>query len=156
MKKVLLAAAAIAAAALIRNSFAGTTMQNVSVSATVAAVCSFTNAGSGIKIGVINPLGNATTINATMTTQPLFWCTKGFNYSITDDNGQHELGATYRLKRPGADDYIPYTLTYTKTGRGAGRSESLNPAIFASVKASDFRDAEAGDYSDTVTLTINY
>lgn len=123
---------------------------SVSVSATVTGVCKFSTATGSVSF----TLDPSSAGNATGTvTQPVFWCTKGTTYSITDNGGVNNSSGP-RMKGPGATDFIPYSFTYTGSGTGAGKSSTVTMNIASSVVNSDFINATAGSYSDTMTLTI--
>ncbi len=122
----------------------------VSVSATVVGTCKFLTGGS-ISFTLDPSVGG--NVNGTVT-QPTFWCTKGASYNITDDDGLYESGTTHRMKHETLTEYIPYSFTYTATGTGNGPSNPITMNISSTVLASDYLNASAGSYSDTVTLTI--
>ena len=50
--------------------------------------------------------------------------------------------------------FIPYTFTYTATGTGDGPANAKTLNIASQVAATDYLNASAGTYADTVTLTI--
>lgn len=151
MKKILFAMLAVAA-------MAGTAMaagsNTVGVSGTVLSTCAFSTGGTAA-FGNLDPT-TAANVNATMT-QPTFWCTNGVAYTITDDIGLNEAvpGTAPRRMKNGVANYIPYSFTYTATGTGAGKSTAITMNIAASVAGTDYQNAPAGAYADTVTLTIN-
>lgn len=152
-KNLIMAAAAVIVIAMAGVAFAATTTATVNASATVAAVCDFPTNGT-VAFGALDQIvGGA--VSATVT-NPTFWCTKSYAYTITDDNGLNETGTTYRLKAVGTADYIPYTFSYTSTGSGLGKTTSLSPAISASIAAGAYDNVPADSYADTVTLTITY
>lgn len=122
----------------------------VNVSATVVGTCKFITGGS---VSFTLDPSTGGDVNGTVV-QPTFWCTKGTSYTISDDNGLHESGTTHRMKHSIQEEYIPYTFTYTATGTGMGPSSPMTMNISSKVYASDYLNASAGDYSDTVTLTI--
>lgn len=130
--------------------FAGDTA-TVNVSATVVGSCKFLTGGS-ISF-TLNPSvgGN---VSGTVT-QPTFWCTKGASYTISDDNGLHKSGTTYRMKHSSLDEYIPYSFNYTASGTGNGPQNPITMDISSQVLEADYLNASAGSYSDTVILTIN-
>jgi spore coat protein U-like protein len=144
----------VAAVVIMIMVMAGTAMAadtaQVNVSATVTGVCKFV-AGGTISYTLDPSVG--TNVNGTVS-QPTFWCTKGSSYAITDDNGVNKTGTTYRVKDSGTD-YIPYSFTYTSTGSGQGKSTTLSMNIASAIQGTDYINAPAGSYSDTVTLSIN-
>ena len=122
----------------------------VAVSASVTGTCKFLSGGT-ISYTLDPSVGG--NVSGTVS-QPTFWCTKGSSYTITDDNGANKSGTTYRMKHASLAEYIPYSFTYTSTGTGSGRGTTLTMNIGSQVLGSDYQNASAGNYSDTVTLTI--
>lgn len=124
---------------------------SVAVSAAVSGSCKF-NSGGAVSF-VLDP---ASTSDATGTvTQPAFWCTKGSAYSLSDDDGVNESGiGAQRMKHATLAEYIPYTFAYTTSGTGTGKGTPITLDIASTVVNSNFVNASAGAYADTVTLTI--
>ena len=152
MKKILVAALAIGTLLMTGAAWAADTA-TVNVTAVVTGTCQFLSDGS-INF-TLDPSVGGDEDGAVV--QPTFWCTKGASYTITDDNGEYESGTTYQMKHETLDEYIPYTFDYTATatGTGAGRSTTLSLVIASTVADADYANASSGNYSDTVTLTIN-
>ncbi len=123
----------------------------VDVSANVVGTCKFLTGGT-MAFGALDPSSGGN-VNAVLT-QPTFWCTKGASYSITDDNGLYESGTAFQVKHVSLTEYIPYTFTYTATGTGNGPSNPITMDIAGTILGGDYVGASAGDYADTVTLTI--
>jgi len=152
MKKILMALIAVALVAMAGAAMAQDTA-TVAVSATVVGTCKFATGGS-IPFGNLDP--SVGTDQTPAVTQPTFWCTKGASYTISDDDGLYESGANLnRMKHGTLAEYIPYSFTYTASGTGAGPGSVLTMDIASSVKGTDYQNASAGSYTDTVTLTIN-
>lgn len=122
---------------------------SVTVSATVTGTCEFASTGS--VAFTLNP-STGGEVKGTVT-QPLFWCTRDTGYTISDDNGMNRDGTTYRMKGPG-DQYIPYSFTYTASGSGLGKGTNITMDIASSVVEAAYINAAAGNYEDTVTLSI--
>jgi spore coat protein U-like protein len=122
----------------------------VDVSATVVGTCKFISGGSVSFMLDPSAGGN---VSGTVV-QPQFWCTRGASYTITDDDGFYESGTTHRMKHASSEEYIPYSFDYTASGTGNGPNNPITMDIASSVVAADYLDALAGDYADTVTLTI--
>lgn len=125
----------------------------VGVSATVTGTCKF-NSGGSIAF-VLDPTSSA---DATGTvTSPTFWCTKGTNYTISDNDGLYETAVGARRMRHDTTltEYIPYSFSYTATGAGTGKTSPITLTLgSATVTNANFVNAEAGNYADTVTLSI--
>ena len=126
----------------------------VTVTATVQGTCRFTSGGS---VSFVLDPATGGVVNGTVS-NPTFWCTKGLNYTITDDDGLYDTGVgARRMEHTDGliTEYIPYSFSYTAAGTGNGANNPNTMDITASVAPADYMDATAGDYSDTVTLTIN-
>jgi len=123
----------------------------VAVSANVVGTCKFLSGGT-MAFGGLDP-SSGVDKNA-IVTQPTFWCTKGASYSITDDKGLYESGTIFRVKHASLIEYIPYTFTYTATGTGGGPGSTLTMNIAGTITFADYQNASAGNYADTVILTI--
>ena len=151
MRRTLMAVIAVALVAMAGAAMAADTT-TVAVSATVVGTCKFT-AGGTIPFGNLDP--SVGTNQTPAVTQPTFWCTKGADYTITDDGGLHESGPTNRrMLHASLTEYIPYSFTYTAAGKGLGPANILTMNIASTVLGADYINASAGSYTDTVTLTI--
>ena len=133
--------------------FAGDT-NTVTVSANVVGTCMFDSATSTLAFGALDPTSGSDVSTSTSTT---FWCTKNAPYSITDDDGEHELVANQnRMENTTtAGEFIPYSFSYNPTsGNGSGRTTPITLTISGTVTFTDYQNVAAGGYSDTVVLTI--
>jgi len=123
----------------------------VTVSANVVGTCKFLTGGT-MAFGALDP-SSGSDVNATAS--PTFWCTKNASYTITDDDGLHKSGTTHRIQHVTTfTEFIPYTFTYTPTGTGKGRTSPITLTINGTVAYADYRDSAAGDYADTVVVSI--
>jgi len=85
-------------------------------------------------------------------------CTGGgtgnITYSITDDDGLWEdAPGHHRLKHTTLNEFIPYSFNYNPSGT-IPKNSNVNININITILYNSFKDASAGSYSDTVTLTI--
>ncbi len=151
MKRFMVAAVLTIVAAMAGTAMAAGT-QTVAVSATVTGVCQFLTGGT-INF-TLNPATGGDVSGGVV--QPTFWCTRGTSYTISDDSGTHELvaGSPRMQHATSATDFIPYSLAYTTTGTGNGRTATITMDIASTVVAGDYLNALAGGYSDTITLSI--
>jgi spore coat protein U-like protein len=127
----------------------------VNVSAAVASKCAFTTNTGTMSFALDPSVG--TDVPGTVSA-PVFWCTKGLTYNITDDDGIHESGTTHRMQHASVlTEFIPYSFTYTQsgTGGGAGVPNRITLNLTGTVLGSDYINAQFGNYADTVTLTLN-
>jgi len=160
------AAAAIAAGVLGLASMsaqaAGT--HTVTVSATVAGVCIVTagNTTSTLQFGTIDG-SMAGPFNGTWS-GGTFRCTNGTTYTVTSNDGLWETttgGAANRMKLASATDCttatncIRYTLTSATAGTGAGMTTNISFNVNGSTALADYQNAAAGNYADTVVLTVS-
>lgn len=124
------------------------------VEVVAAGNCKFRASSVSLNFGSLDPgLGRDVNASAALT----FKCTKGASWSATDDGGLHDLPAgAYRMRHSALAAYLPYRLTFPNaigTSRGAEIIETLTVDGF--IRGADLVDANQGDYTDTVTVTIN-
>lgn len=150
MRKILGAAMVLGMLAMGGAAWAADTA-TVNVNAVVTGTCQFLTDGS-INFTLDPSVGGD--VDGTVI-QPTFWCTKNASYTITDDDGINESGTVHQLKHVTEPDVIPYSFTYTVTDTGQGRNTTLSMDIASTILFTDYADKAGGDYSDTVTLTIN-
>lgn len=149
MKKLIVVVMAIAIIAMAGVAMAADTA-NVAVSANVVGTCKF-NSGGTVAFALDPSVGG--NVNGTVS-QPAFWCTKGSSYTITDDDGIHESGTTHRMEYTTPGEFIEYSFAYTTTGTGLGKTNPITMDIASTVVAAQYLNASAGNYSDTVVVTI--
>lgn len=122
----------------------------VQVTATISAVCQFKAATmAAIPLGTIDPSAVAAAV--TGTSDITYKCTTGTVPTVTIDSG----GTTLTAAGPKT---IPYSFTLGSAAAGTGFSTAGSAKVVgtASIALTDAQDAQAGSYSDTVTLSINY
>ena len=52
-------------------------------------------------------------------------------------------------------EYLPYTLSYNPSSGSVPKNTDRNLNISGTVRGTDYQNAYAGNYSDTVILSIN-
>jgi len=153
MKKTLILLTIIAVGVFLgAPSFAVGTGQ-VNINATVVGTCKFTATGGSTTISVtLDPSINS---DVTGTGSLQFWCTKGASYEVTDNGGLHKSGTQQRVYNSSANEYIPYSFSYTPTSEtGSGPTSPITLNVSATFQYNDYKDASAGTYTDTVTITV--
>ena len=153
MKKFLGLAMGLGLVLLTGVAFAADT-NTVTVTANVVGTCRFNSATSTLAFGSLDPGAGGDVSASTSTT---FWCTKNASYSITDDDGLHESGPNVnRMEHTTtAGEFIPYTFSYSPaTGTGSGPTSPITLDISGTVTFANYENAAAGDYADTVVLSI--
>lgn len=126
----------------------------LTVQASVVGTCKFVSTTSTLNFGALDP-SVGTDVNGSTTTQ--FWCTKGVTTdSITAGQGLNFSGGQNRMMDPVSGEFIPYTLTLTKDGLlNGGPAAPRTLTIAGNVLGTDYTGKSAGNYSDTVTISIN-
>jgi spore coat protein U-like protein len=151
MKKILVLALAMGLVMALGGVALAAGNADVAVSATVQGVCKFLTGGT-LAFGALDPsVPGPVTVTPLAASQPQFWCTNGTAYTITDNDG---VRGNHTMIGP-SGNLIQYSFNYSATGNGTGRTSPITMDISGTVQYDDFKDKLAGDYSDTVRLTIN-
>lgn len=128
--------------------------QPLGVAAAAVGNCKFHTASAALDFGSLDPLAGR---DASAVAALTFKCTKGASWTVTDDGGLHDSPAGFtRMRHTALAAFLPYRLTYanaTGTSRGANITETLT--VDGLIRGGDFALAPAGNYADTVTLTLN-
>lgn len=134
------------------SALAATSTGTLTINATVNASC--TLASSTLNLGNYNFVsGSAGTANLAVT------CNVPTLFTVSADNGQNYSGGL-RMKHSSLDQYLNYTMVTTPVGFSTGAVPlvggdfSTNVAVL--VTAAGAQVASAGNYSDVVTLTLEY
>lgn len=126
----------------------------LSVSANVVGTCKFNVATSTLAFGALDPSSVADASASNTTT---FWCTRGASYTITDDDGLYDTGPGANQMRHAVDvtEFIPYSLTLSPlSGTGSGPVTPITLTIDGLIANANYINALAGDYADTVVITV--
>ncbi len=131
---------------------------NLSVTATVVSKsnCRFKTAASTLAFGTLDP-GNPS--DKTVTTSATFRCGGSAStaiFAITHDSGLHETGADAPRMRHAtvATEYLPYTIGLSPSSGSVPKNTDHTLTISGTVKGVDFRGAYAGNFADTVVISI--
>lgn len=159
MKTKLLAAALVASGFSI-NAIAADTA-SLTVNATVNGVCKFT-APASATLTLSNVALPATGIDpssatsATGSTTLLYRCTKGQAPGFSAGQGNNWSGSSNQVKHATLADVMAYSLSLSPsapTGAGfAAADQTLT--ITGSILQADFQAAAAGNYTDTVVISV--
>lgn len=147
------AAVALGVVQVVNPALAASSSHQLGVAATVQGSCRFNSGGpTALSFGAIDP---SATTNATASATVLYRCTNGTSASISKA-GANDAGGNHRLAN--GSDFIIYTATLsgdaqTGTGYGAGQDKTLD--VSGVITPADFQNAPAGNYTDTLTLTIS-
>lgn len=85
-----------------------------------------------------------------------FACTKGVDYRITIDRGEHyDADRGIRRMQGSSSAFLPYSIDNDQvSGSGSGFSVPLGFSIRASVRGEDYRDLPVAAYQDTLRITL--
>lgn len=137
----------------------GANTGTVSVSAVVVSKgqCKFNSKSTTLSFGNLDP-GNLVDKNANTTL--IFSCQASGNnlitFSITHDSGLYETGINAPRMRNTTQttEYLPYSLTLNPTSGSVPKVTDTPLAISGTVRGVDYQDGIPGNYSDTVTISI--
>jgi hypothetical protein len=143
---------AVAAAILVCSAsfvHAGTATQNVTVSATVSGVCTFTTgAAVALTFAAIDP---STTGSKTQTANLPFKCTAG----MTTATAAVTTGGSTLTASPGVT--MAYSLTLSAVPTGAGfAAAATNIVATGTIAQAAYQPAAAGTYTDAAVVTLTF
>lgn len=138
---------------------AGNAVMTVSATILSKSICSFNTTAADLPFGTLDPLSPA---NKTVSASATFKCLGSAPivvYAITQNNGLNAGPGGNRLRHvTDATAYIPYSLVFTPDAVTFPREtppQNHVVTITGTILGTDYQTAAQGDYSDTVTLTIN-
>ncbi|MES2942693.1 MAG: spore coat protein U domain-containing protein [Pseudomonadota bacterium] len=115
--------------------------------------CSFQSKGLSMSFGVLNPASGSDVLVAVTGTSKAGDCAPGQTMTISGDNGLNYNG-TRNLKST-AGGLIPYSLASLPQSRaGPGNGTYVAFTFNGSILWSDYANASAGGYSDTVIISV--
>jgi spore coat protein U-like protein len=131
----------------------------ITVTATVISKsqCKFNTSASNIDFGNLDP---ANPVDKTVNTTITFRCggsAPNATFLISDDDGLYETGSNANRMRHSTNsaEYLPYTLTLSPVSGTVPKNSDQTLTITGKVKGSDYEDAIAGSFSDSVVISIN-
>ena len=137
---------------------AGTGQLVVSAVVVSKGVCRFRSAATTLAFGTIDP---ASTAAASASTPIVIRCTGAgsfttVTYALAAGNGLHSLGAGLRRVRhaTATTEFMPYNLNLSPASAAIPKNADFTITVSGSIAASDFQNASAGSYSDTVVLSL--
>lgn len=139
----------------IPNASAGT--RTLTVAATVISKnnCRFRSGPAAINFGALDP-GN--TNDVTRTASMRFRCQGSApmaTFAFSTDDGLYESapGAT-RMKHATENEFLPYSLSLSPLSGTVPKGEENTLTITGTVTSANYRSASAGNYRDTVVISI--
>ena len=136
------------------------TLLGIAPSALAAgANCLFQAKGLALSFGPLDP-SNATTVTipitaATVNANRVGDCPSNRTMVISGDNGLN-FSSSRRMRKGATSDFIPYSLSLPTAGQaGPGNGNYVNFTFSGTVVGTDYQNASAGAYSDTVIITVS-
>ena len=165
MKRTVLSLIVLTAMVVAAPAFAGSATSNLSVTASVSAVCTITT--SVVAFGAYDPVVTNATTDLTGAGSVNVACTKGTPATIDLGVGSNLSGGSRRMSS--GSDFLNYAL-YKDAARtqvwGSGMTGGSTASYTSATKAStsvpvygtvpQAQDVTVGSYTDTVLATINY
>lgn len=131
---------------------------SITVSATVLSKsnCKFSTVTSALAFGSLDP-GNP--VDVTVSTTIGFRCMGSApvaSFLITDDDGLHEiLPAGNRMQHVALPaQFLPYEMTLTPVTGTVPKNVPQALTVTGTVRGASYQNAYAGNYSDTVVISI--
>ena len=110
--------------------------------------CSFVTSGD-----LIMNFGNLSQGDVTITATTPISCSNGTQFHISLSNGLNPNGQQRQMAQQNGSGRLPYTLTATpESGQSTGSNVDI--LLTAKVVQADYQNRPIGQYSDTVTLTV--
>ncbi len=130
----------------------GADSNTLTVSASVTGTCKFTSGISTLNFGTLDQSASA---DATASGSTQFWCTRNATYTVSANNGLYFDTSRRMRHATEPTEYIPYSLTFTpSSGTGTGKSSPITLSLSGTITNVNYVNAIAGNYSDTVILSI--
>ena len=129
---------------------------NVSSVVLSKSICKFSSASAALAFGTLDP-GNP--VDVTVSTTIGFRCMGSApmaTYMITDDDGLHETSPDRNRMQNASlpTEYLPYDMTLSPTTATIAKNAPQILTVIGTVLGVDYQGAYAGNYADTVVLTI--
>jgi spore coat protein U-like protein len=109
----------------------------------------------GMNFGALNP--SAAALRTATASVAVGDCVSSQTMSVTVDNGQNFSGGTRNLRRVGGTELIPYSVsavTIAGGSGGPGPNKYKAASFTGAIQAAGYIDAVAGDYLDTLVVSV--
>ncbi|NJD63580.1 MAG: hypothetical protein FIA93_12790 [Deltaproteobacteria bacterium] len=137
-------------------SHAGSTTLSVTATVLSKSVCKFDSKNSTLNFGALDP-GNPGNVTANISIG--FVC-RGSSpvaaFVVAEDGGLYGSGPNANRMRHASvfTEYLPYSLTLNPSSGTAPKNAPQTLTISGAVRGSDYQNAAAGAYSDTVVISL--
>ncbi len=129
---------------------------SMAVTATVLSKssCKFPNGAIALAFGAVDPSGSSNAVASTSATFSCAGSTASATFLITQDGGLHNASGNRLQHATVLGAFLPYTLSLTPSTGTVPKNVIQTLTIAGAITPVDYRQAIAGNYADTVTLTI--
>jgi spore coat protein U-like protein len=119
------------------------------------STCLFQARGLALSFGTLNPASAANVTipvaAATLTADKAGDCATSKTMAFTADSGLHFSGSR---RMTNGTDFIPYSITLPGNQPGPGNNTYATFTFNGTILGTSYENVSAGNYSDTVTLTV--
>jgi hypothetical protein len=131
----------------------------LTVTATVLSknVCKFNSATATLNFGTLDPGNPVDVTQSTIVTLRCNGSAPIAAFNITNDDGLYETGPSANRMRHATvlTEYLPYTLSLNPVSGTVPKNTNRNLTITGTVTGVNYQSAQAGNYADTVILSLN-
>jgi len=136
---------------------AGTNTLTVAATIISKNVCKFKSGAATLNFGALDP-GGTTDVSTSTTMQ--FVCNGSSSvaaFVFTSNDGLYETGpgANRMINTTVSTEYLPYTLALSPQSGTVPKGVTTTLTITGTVTSPNYRSAYAGNYSDTVVISLN-
>lgn len=151
--------AVVAALALVAGAGAQAQTSSLTVSAVVLSKsnCKFQNAKNlSMAFGVIDPASSADVTRTISTTVICHGSANVATFLVEAESGLHYGNGSRRMQRVGSSpaEYMAYSLSINPASATVNKNVPLDIEITGTITPAAFQNASAGNYSDTVRITL--
>jgi spore coat protein U-like protein len=136
----------------------GTKTLTVTAAVLSKSKCKFNTANATLNFGALDP-GNSSDVTQTASVQ--FVCNGSAPtaaFAFTTDDGLYESGPGANRMRhaaPATSEFLPYSLSLSSNNGTVPKGVTQTLAVTGTISALNYRPALAGNYADTVIITLN-
>jgi spore coat protein U-like protein len=120
--------------------------------------CQFsTSTAATLDFGTLNPASGSTVVQSTSFNARCTGSANPATFLITQNSGLYKTGPDQNRMRhvSAATELIPYTLAISPSSGTVPKNQTFPVTVTGKVLGPGYQNAQFGNYSDTVVLTIN-
>jgi len=118
--------------------------------------CIFRTGALTLAFGNIDQTSGANAVQTTIGTFKCGGSATTATYSLELGNGLHSTGANARRMQNKAlpTEYLPYSVSISPESGSVAKNQDVNFTVTGTIQPSQFQNVSAGDYEDTVVITL--